>query len=165
MARYQSPGRELDVQSRHLLRRGEVGLNRVGTMAFVASLRQDRMETPWLVDVLINGQGFRTYVEKALSPPSDGAIWWSWTTSAVTKARPFAAPSVQPAQSWSSSPSNSPDLNPSFAKLKGRVRKAAPRTLESDAIATALAQISRTSAQTISKMQAALPSECRPLVL
>jgi len=38
------------------------------TMTFVASLRHDRIEAPWLLDGPINGQGFRTYVEKALAP-------------------------------------------------------------------------------------------------
>ena len=38
------------------------------TMTFVASLRHDRIEAPWLIDGPINGEGFRTYVEKALVP-------------------------------------------------------------------------------------------------
>jgi hypothetical protein len=36
------------------------------TMTFVASLRHDRIEAPWLTDGPINGEGIRTYVEKAL---------------------------------------------------------------------------------------------------
>ena len=38
------------------------------TMTFVAALRHDRIEAPWLIDGPINGEGFRTYVEKALAP-------------------------------------------------------------------------------------------------
>jgi transposase len=38
------------------------------TMTFVASLRHDRIEAPWLLDGPINGEGFRTYVEKVLAP-------------------------------------------------------------------------------------------------
>ena len=38
------------------------------TMTFVASLRHDRIEAPWLIDGPINGEGFRTYVEKVLAP-------------------------------------------------------------------------------------------------
>ena len=34
------------------------------TMTFVAALRHDRIEAPWLIDGPIDGQGFRTYVEK-----------------------------------------------------------------------------------------------------
>ena len=37
-------------------------------MIFVASLRHDRIEVPWLIDGPIDGEGFRTYVEKALAP-------------------------------------------------------------------------------------------------
>jgi transposase len=47
------------------------------TMTFVASLRHDRIEAPWLIDGPIDGQGFRTYVEKALAPtlkPGDVVI-------------------------------------------------------------------------------------------
>ena len=47
------------------------------TMTFVASLRHDRIEAPWLIDGPIIGEGFRTYVEKALAPtlkPGDVVI-------------------------------------------------------------------------------------------
>jgi hypothetical protein len=62
----------------------------------------------------------------------------------------------------------SPDLNPIeqvFAKLKGHVRKAAPRTLDavSDAIPKPSPKSPQTNAQTISKMPATLPPECRRL--
>jgi hypothetical protein len=64
------------------------------TMTFVASLRSDRIEAPWILDGPINGEGFRTYVEKVLAPtlkPGDLVIW---ITSAATKARRFAGPSA-----------------------------------------------------------------------
>ena len=38
------------------------------TMTFVAALRHDRIEAPWLIDRLINGQIFRAYVELVLAP-------------------------------------------------------------------------------------------------
>src|SRR5579871_2831618 len=38
------------------------------TMTFVAALRHDRIEAPWVIDGPIDGQSFRTYVEKALAP-------------------------------------------------------------------------------------------------
>jgi transposase len=38
------------------------------TMTFLAALRHDRIEAPWLIDGPIDGQGFRTYVEKELAP-------------------------------------------------------------------------------------------------
>jgi hypothetical protein len=38
------------------------------TMTFLAALRHDRVEAPWLLDGPINGQKFQTYVEKVLVP-------------------------------------------------------------------------------------------------
>ena len=38
------------------------------TMTFVAALRCDRIEAPWLLDGPINGEAFKTYVEKVLAP-------------------------------------------------------------------------------------------------
>ena len=38
------------------------------TMTFVAALRHNRVEAPWLLKGPINGEGFRTYVEQVLVP-------------------------------------------------------------------------------------------------
>jgi len=38
------------------------------TMTFVAALRHDRIEAPWLLDGPINGECFRAYIEKVLVP-------------------------------------------------------------------------------------------------
>jgi putative transposase len=38
------------------------------TMTFIAALRHDRIEAPWLLDGPINGAKFRFYVEKVLGP-------------------------------------------------------------------------------------------------
>ena len=38
------------------------------TMTFLAALRHDRVDAPWLFDGPINGDRFRLYVEKALAP-------------------------------------------------------------------------------------------------
>ena len=38
------------------------------TMTFLAALRCDRIDPPWVVDGPINGERFRTYVEKVLIP-------------------------------------------------------------------------------------------------
>jgi transposase len=37
-------------------------------MTFIAALRHDRVEAPWLIDGPINGERFRLYVEKVLLP-------------------------------------------------------------------------------------------------
>ncbi len=38
------------------------------TMTFVAALRHDRIEAPFVLDGPINGECFKTYVEKVLAP-------------------------------------------------------------------------------------------------
>ena len=37
-------------------------------MTFLAALRHDRVEAPWLLDGPINGETFRLYVDKVLVP-------------------------------------------------------------------------------------------------
>jgi hypothetical protein len=37
------------------------------TMTFVAALRHDRIEAPWVLDGPINGEAFRTYVEAVMA--------------------------------------------------------------------------------------------------
>jgi transposase len=102
-------------------------------MTFVAALRHDRIEAPWLIDGPIDGEGFRTYVEKALAPtlkPGDLVIMdnlGSHKGEAVRQAIRSAGAKLF------FLPKYSPDLNPIeqvFAKLKHLLRKAAARTLE-----------------------------------
>jgi len=45
------------------------------TTTFVAALRIDRIDAPWLLDGPIDGESFRTYVERILAPTlRDGDI-------------------------------------------------------------------------------------------
>ena len=47
------------------------------TMTFIAALRHDRIEAPWLLDGPIDGESFLLYVQKVLAPtlrPSDLVI-------------------------------------------------------------------------------------------
>ncbi len=37
-------------------------------MTFLAALRHDRVDAPWLIDGPINGESFRLYVEQVLVP-------------------------------------------------------------------------------------------------
>ena len=37
-------------------------------MTFVAALRHDRIDAPWVLDGPMNGDSFKTYVEKVLAP-------------------------------------------------------------------------------------------------
>ena len=103
------------------------------TMTFLAALRHDRIEAPWLLDGPIDGDSFRAYVEKVLVPtlrPGDIVIidnLGSHKGKAVRQAIRAAGAKLF------FLPKYSPDLNPIeqvFAKLKHLLRKAAARTLE-----------------------------------
>ena len=102
-------------------------------MTFVAALRHDRIEAPWLLDNPINGTRFRVYIEKVLVPtlsPGDVVIadnLGSHKGKAVRHAIRQAGVRLLLL------PKYSPDLNPIeqvFAKLKHLLRKAAARSRE-----------------------------------
>jgi transposase len=111
------------------------------TATFLAALRNDRIEAPCVFDGPINGERFRAYVEQFLVPtlkPNDIVILdnlGSHKGKAVRKAVKAAGARLL------FLPKYSPDFNPIeqvFAKIKGFLRKATPRTLE--AISHAIAQ-------------------------
>ena len=57
------------------------------TTTFLAALRHDRIVAPWLVEGPIDGESFRTYVEKVLVPTlQQGDI--VIMDSAATRAKP-----------------------------------------------------------------------------
>jgi putative transposase len=103
------------------------------TMTFLAALRHDRVEAPWLIDGPINGERFRFYVETVLAPtlkPGDIVIMdnlGSHKSKAVRAAIRAAGARLL------FLPKYSPDLNPIeqfFSKLKHHLRKQAARTPE-----------------------------------
>ena len=112
------------------------------TTTFLAALRHDRIDAPWLLDGPIDGESFQTYVEKVLAPtlgPGDIVIMdnlGSHKGKAVRRhIRAAGAKLIF-------LPKYSPDLNPIeqvFAKLKHLLRKAAART--ADALCAAVAQL------------------------
>jgi len=115
------------------------------TQTVLAALRCDRLEAPCLFDGPINGERFLAYVERFLVPalkPNDIVVadnLGSHKGKAVRRAIKSAGARLL------FLPKYSPDLNPIeqvFAKLKGFVRKATPRTFDavSDALADALAE-------------------------
>ena len=121
------------------------------TLTFLAALRHDRIEAPWLLEGPIDGESFRLYVEKVLLPtlrPGDIVIMdnlGSHRGKAVRRLIRSAGAKLF------FLPKYSPDLNPieqAFAKLKHLLRKAAARTGE--AICLALGGI----------LQAFTPDEC-----
>jgi len=110
---------------------GKVPYGHWNTMTFIAALRQDRIDAPWLLDGPVNGESFRVYVEKVLAPTlgrGDLVIMdnlGSHKGPAIRRAiRNVGAKLIL-------LPKYSPDLNPIeqvFAKLKHHLRKAAART-------------------------------------
>jgi transposase len=103
------------------------------TQTFIAALRHDRVEAPWVLDGPINGESFRTYVEAELVPtlkPGDVVVMdnlGSHKSKAVRKViRETGARLLF-------LPKYSPDLNPIeqfFAKIKHWLRQAATRSLD-----------------------------------
>src|SRR6266446_924607 len=121
------------------------------TMTFLAALRCDRIEAQWLLEGPIDGESFRTYVEKVLAPTlREGDIvimdnLGSHKGKAVRQLIRAAGAKLF------FLPKYSPDLNPIeqvFAKLKHLLRKAAARTVE--AVCVAIGEI----------LQAFTPEEC-----
>ena len=123
-------------------RKAKVPHRRWKTMTFLAALRLDRVEAPWLIDGPINGERFRLYVEKVLLPtlrPDDLVVidnLGSHRGKAIRRiirsvgAKLFFLPKY------------SPDLNPIeqlFAKLKHWLRNAAGRSV--DAVSNATSHI------------------------
>jgi len=103
------------------------------TLTFLAALRHDRIDAPFVLDGPINGQSFLAYVEQVLVPtlkPGDIVIMdnlGSHKGKAVRRAIHGAGAKLF------FLPPYSPDLNPieqAFAKLKTLLRKAAERTVE-----------------------------------
>lgn len=101
------------------------------TMTFLAALRHDRVEAPWLIEGPINGETFRLYIDKVLVPTlrrGDIVVMdnlGSHRGSAVRSALRAAGAKLF------FLPKYSPDLNPIemlFSKLKHGLRKAAKRT-------------------------------------
>ena len=122
---------------------------RVGRMTFLAALRHDRVDAPWVVNGPINGEIFRAYVQtQLLDTLKRGDIvvvdnLGSHKGAAVRRmiraigARLFFLPAY------------SPDLNPIeqlFSKIKHKMRAAMARSIDavSDAVADALDAVTPT---------------------
>ena len=120
------------------------------TTTFLAALRHDRIDAPWVLDGPINGESFRTYVEQVLVPtlqPGDIVILDNLGSHKESRARAIRSRGAK----LFFLPPYSPDLNPIeqvFAKLKHLLRKAAARTVE--AVWDAIGQL----------LPAFIPKEC-----
>lgn len=110
---------------------GKAPFGHWNTMTFLAALRQDRIEAPWLLEGAINAERFLVYVEQVLAPtlkPGDIVIMdnlGSHKGKAVRQAIRAVGARIL------FLPKYSPDLNPIeqfFSKLKHRLRDAQQRT-------------------------------------
>jgi transposase len=121
------------------------------TMTFLAALRHDRVDAPWVVDGPINGEAFRTYIRTQLiSTLKLGDI------VVVDNLGSHKSPEVRAMIRAVGArlfflPAYSPDLNPIeqlFSKIKHHMRAAMARSVDAvhGAVATAL--------------DAVLPAEC-----
>jgi putative transposase len=102
-------------------------------MTFLAALRLDRIEAPWLIDGPINGERFLLYVEAVLVPtlrPGDIVIMDNLGSHKGKRVRTAIR---NAGAHLIFLPKYSPDLNPIeqvFAKLKHLLRKAGARTVD-----------------------------------
>jgi len=103
------------------------------TQTFIAALRHDRLDAPWVIDGAMNGEMFDLYVETQLVPnlaPGDVII----LDNLSLHKSPKAAEVMKAVGAWFLFlPPYSPDLNPietAFAKLKALIRRAAARTYD-----------------------------------
>jgi len=104
------------------------------TTTFLAALRHDRIEAPWLIDGPIDGEGFRAYVETALVPTLKSGDLVIMDNLGSHKGKAIRRAIRSAGARLFFLPKYSPDLNPIeqvFAKLKHLLRNAASRTLES----------------------------------
>lgn len=115
-------------------------------MTFIAALRHDRVEAPWVLNGPINGEAFRTYVEAELIKtlkPGDIVVLDNLGSH---KGKEVRAMVRRAGAKLLFLPPYSPDLNPIeqlFSRLKHTMRKAMGRTVETvhDALATILETI------------------------
>lgn len=103
------------------------------TSTFIAALRHDTLEAPWLLDGPMNGEAFLQYVRHVLGPtlqPGDMVVADNLSSHKVAGVR-------EAIQARGASllflPPYSPDFNPIenfFSKLKALLRKAAQRSFD-----------------------------------
>ncbi len=103
------------------------------TQTFIAALRHDRLDAPWVIKGAMNGEMFALYVETQLAPvlrKGDVVILDNLSSHKTPK----AAEILRQLGAWFLFlPPYSPDLNPiemAFSKLKALIRKAAARTYD-----------------------------------
>lgn len=102
-------------------------------MTFLAALRHDRIDAPWVIDGPINGELFRLYVTEVLVPTLEPGDIVVLDNLGSHKGHAVRAAIRAAGARLFFLPAYSPDLNPIeqvFAKLKHLLRKAGERTVE-----------------------------------
>ena len=103
------------------------------TLTFIAALRCDRIDAPWVIDGPINGELFLLYVEKVLAPTLAAGDVVVMDNLGSHKGRAARAAIRARGAHLIFLPPYSPDLNPIeqvFAKLKHLMRSAQARDVE-----------------------------------
>ncbi len=103
------------------------------TMTFIAALRHDRIDAPWVYDGPINREAFLTYVTHELAPTLRKGDIVVMDNLSSHKSKAVRETIRAKGAHLLFLPPYSPDLNPIeqvFAKLKHLMRKAAERTIE-----------------------------------
>jgi transposase len=134
------PIRDLGERGKRLL--AKVPHRRWRTTTFVAALRLDRIDAPWLLEGPIDGESFRTYVARVLVPTLRQGDIVVMDNLGSHKGKAIRDLIRSAGAKLFYLPKYSPDLNPIeqvFAKLKHLLRKAAARTLET--VCAAIGQI------------------------
>jgi transposase len=108
-------------------------------MTFLAALRHDRIDAPWLIDGPINGERFLLYVEAVLVPTLRSGDIVVVDNLGSHKSKAVRSAIRKAGAHLIFLPKYSPDLNlieQVFSKLKHLLRKAAQRTVETVCSAT-----------------------------
>jgi transposase len=103
------------------------------TTTFLAALRLGRIDAPWLLEGPIDGDSFRTYIERVLVPTLHEGDVVIMDNLGSHKGKAVRQLIRSAGAKLFFLPKYSPDLNPIeqvFAKLKHLLRKAAARTPE-----------------------------------
>lgn len=103
------------------------------TLTFIAALRHDRIDAPFVIDGPINGELFQLYVEQILAPTLSKGDVVILDNLGSHKGKAARAAIRAKGAHMIFLPPYSPDLNPIeqvFAKLKHLMRNAQPRTIE-----------------------------------
>jgi transposase len=123
--------------------KGHAPFGHWNTTTFLAALRHDRIDAPWMIDGPINGERFRVYVEQVLAPTLSAGDIVIMDNLGSHKGKAVRQAIRKAGAKLLFLPKYSPDLNPIeqlFAKLKHHLRAAQKRTQEtlSEAVAAIL---------------------------